>query len=80
MKREKEANHLRTARATGMNGLESSYTVNLLIHLWNAGTMTPQTLQKISKAVRKDMGCMREWNLAKMVDGGAACDHRDGRI
>ena len=70
IQREREANRLRAARVTGITGLDASSTVNLLITLWNAGTMTPQTFQNISKTVRKDIGCMRKWNLAKMVNGG----------
>ena len=70
LKRVHEANHLRTVQATGLNGLDASSTVSLLITLWNSGHMTPQTLQKIAKAVHKDMGRMREWNLAKMVVSG----------
>ena len=32
--------------------------------------MTPQTLQKIAKAVHRDMGMMRKWNYAKMISKG----------
>ena len=63
-------NHLRAARITGTDGLQASSTVALLIMLWNAGTMTPQTFQNIAKAVHKDMEAMRDWNRAKMVSGG----------
>ena len=70
LKREREANHLRTVQATGLNGLDASSTVSLLITLWNSGHMTPQTLQKIAKAVHRDMGMMRKWNFAKMISKG----------
>ena len=58
LKRKREANHLRAARAT------------MLITMWNHGAMTTQALQKIAKSVHKDMATMREWNYAKMVSGG----------
>jgi len=70
LKSEREAHHFRAARATGLNGLEASSTISLLITIWNSGNMTPQTLQKIAKSVHRDMGTMREWNFAKMVSGG----------
>ena len=67
---ERRAHHDRTSAATGMGGLNNINTVALLVSLWNAGVMTPQTLQKIPKAVSKDMTAMRVWNLAKMVSEG----------
>ena len=70
LKRKREANHLRAARATGLKGLEASSTISLLITMWTHGAMTSQALQKIAKSVHKDMATMREWNYAKMVSGG----------
>ena len=69
-KREREANHLRAARATGLKGLEASSTISLLITMWTHGAMTTQALQKIAKSVHKDMAMMRDWNYTKMVSGG----------
>ena len=62
--------YFRTAAATGTDGLIASRTVKLLVSLWNAGTMTPQTVQRITKAVQKDLVSMNAWNLAKMVSEG----------
>ena len=70
MATEQVEHFFRTAAKTGTDGLIANRTVKLLVSLWNVGTMTPQTVQRITKVVQKDLVSMNAWNLAKMVSEG----------